>query len=310
MAPCAIVRADWEVSVKEKTLLVLGAAAATLLLPLLSPLWNWREIGYVLDDTKETITAAELVAGKRPKSPHLTITGAVAELSGGIEYERKHRGSTVGRSFYVALRPVGNPKAAAPVLLKTEKSDIGAAQPAWIGLWTNTDQGIGSEFTQLFAQQGISVSQNALVVELGTTRETLLMKFAKYAAVVFALPFCALLYFAFFYKDTKQRQKEERATKRALSGEMEQARLALAQAIRPYLQNPKATVQVSANCIGHSPQITLSTGGRESPAPADLAGLMQSMHETLRRKKVEHSFITYTNTHIEDKGWKDKLDYH
>lgn len=289
---------------------VLGAAVATVALPLLSPLWNWREIGCVLDDTKETVAAAELAAGKKPTSRHLTITGAVAELGGGIEYERKYRGSTVGRSFYFALHPDQNPKAAAPVLIKTDTSDIGAARSAWIGLWTNPDEGVGSEFTQMFGRQGISVSPNALVVELGTTRETLILKFAKYAAVAFALPFCGLLYFAFIYKDSKQREKAERATRRALSGEMDQSRRALAQAVRPYLQSRRATVQVLANCIGHSPQVTLNSGGREVAAPEELVGLMQSVHDMLRSKKVQHSFITYTTNHIEDQGWKDKLDYH
>src|SRR5262249_8701869 len=154
-----------------------------------------------LDSGHDTRTAAELLAGKRPSSYHVTVTQAHADENASVTYVLTQNGSEVGRWYYLALRSAKDAKSAAPVLLVTKDKALDPSTKQWNGVWTNGDTGINAKVIELFKQQGIKFTKDALVLDIDTSRDQKIQELALTAGGAFGLPLLVLLGFLVMVKD-------------------------------------------------------------------------------------------------------------
>jgi len=294
----------------EKKTLILCAAAAMVVLPIVAVALNYSEYPYIKDSGHDSVTAAELLSGKRPNSLHVTITDGFADQNSGVEYIITEDGSEKEHWYYTAVRASTQPEGVAPVLVATETPFLSSRQHSWSGDWTNGDEGIGDQVVALFQKQGITFSDNAIVVNLDKSRQSRMIKVGLFAAIGFAVPLIFLLCLVFLFKDPEKAKKALRDAKSSLSQDTKNARLALRQAIAPYLVGAEGTVQVRGNCImKRTPEVVFVVGDKEQPAPADLESIVKDYHQRLKKQRVPCNFITYTTFRTDEAEWKDKMDF-
>lgn len=295
---------------KERTKLLLGAAAAMVVLPALAFVSNMDDVKYIADDGSDKVTAAALLKGKRPKSFHLTVTKGVHDDDAGVEYVVTKNGSVQGRWYYRALRSEGDEHGLAPVLLVTKSPFLSGTRTSWSGVWTNGDTGINQEVADLFKQQGVSFKKDALVLDLDSSRQSKIVRMGAMVGGAFAVPLLVLVIFALTLKDEDKEEKKLEGAKQRLAGDVEATRMAIRRAIAPYLTDPDVTVQVRGNVINRStPECVLARDEDESPAPPELQQLLMQFHSLLKKNKVSYAFMTYTAFHDDSEGWKDSFEF-
>ncbi len=304
---------------------VLGAVAAMIIFPLGALMTYWDHLDYIQDQGEATLTAGDLLEGKRPSSKNLTITQGYIDRSAGVEYILEEDHKEVGRWYYTALRPVKNPQGEATVLVVSEKRSLPANQTTFSGLWTNADTGINPEVVKLFDEQGIKFMPKALVLDIDATKETKLRELIFAIGGSFALPLVVLILGLIFLSAPVQNlveslgsagEKRLEAARKETKTEQKQARKAIRAAIQPYLaqyaSSSVSMVQVRASTIGGgAPRIVLAVDDDEKAAPPELAQPMAAFLAMLKKRRVVPTFVTYT-THKreEDDDGNAVLSWH
>jgi hypothetical protein len=295
------------VRVTLKTKMMLIAAAATLVLPVIALGLQLDDLEQAMDTGHAELSAADIQGGERPDSVHVTITGGRI-MDARVESVLLQDGSERDRWHFHALRSETK-KGAAAVLIMSKSREIDAKLSTWTGVWTNGDDGVGQSLVDLFRKQRVKVDKGALVIDIDASRASKIQGLVLTGGGAAALGLLVLVAFAITIKDDEKEEKKLRAGKKAMKAELEQTRLALRQAIRPYLTDPEHTVQVRANCLmSKVPQIVLAIDSQDLVAPPELAQIVMGFHEQLKKAKVPYQFMNYTTFHVEDEGWRDSFE--
>lgn len=287
--------------------MMLIAAAAAVVLPVVVLGLQFDDLRQAMDSGHAELSAADIQGGERPDSVHVTITGGRI-LDARVESVLLQDGSERDRWHFHALRSEKK-KGAAAVLIMSKSREIDADASTWTGVWTNGEDGVGQSLVDLFGKQRVKVDKGALVIDVDASRATKIQGLALSGGGAVALGLLVLVAFAFTIKDDEKEEKKLRAGKKAMKPQMEQTRLALRQAIRPYLTDPEHTVQVRASCLMTKvPQVVFAVDTEDMPAPPELAQIVMAFHEQLKKAKVPYQFMNYTTFHVEDEGWRDSFE--
>ena len=161
---------DWKNDVNWKVLALFPLVPIGIAIALLPTL------GHALDFGSATITVSQLAAGQRPDSSNVTITGGRALYEHAYQLTTTQDGSVSQVEQYVPVVPLDwQPGQPVPLLLHIDRG-IGydnQVDPSVIGTQTFTGiardilwEGVSGGDRAIFANMGLTVSENALLVDL------------------------------------------------------------------------------------------------------------------------------------------------
>ncbi|MEZ4371513.1 MAG: hypothetical protein R3B07_11840 [Polyangiaceae bacterium] len=276
-----------------RTKAVLYGILALIGVPGLILLFNYNNVGYLMDSGEATVSIAQLQSGKPPDTIHLTVTQAVLDRQGSVEYTWRSKKSKK-TYYYSALRSSADPSGKAPVVVVSESAPELTHGNQFSGIWTNRGDGFNAQIRTLLEEQGVALTDEPMVVDIDKSRDGILLNLGLWiggAVLLISLVTGAMFVMLKEPEDPQAAQRRKAEVKPLVDQAGFNAQFA--QLLRQAFPNPTEPLSVRAT----GDVVTINHGDQAYPAPPPVIATLNQLKSLLKKHKVSTMFIYYFLEH-------------
>jgi hypothetical protein len=273
-----------------------GAVAALFLLPALIVAFQYKKLLYGLDQGQATISAKDLQKGKAPASRNLTITDAILDVEHTVTWVLLENGSEKERYYLIPLGPKGKKRGPVKVVLTSDSERLDDSG-SYTGLLRDIGgDGVSRELIKKLEDQGLEVDAHPLLVQVGASSSGELYSLLFYIGCALVAPISVIgVMLSMGRKEKSDAGREVKiAQLRAnVPPDLKQLEDTLRNTLTPYLpRNDDSMFVYSFTLVGPF-KVTMHIDDQDHPAPPDVFGLVQAIHECYRKHGVKVEGVHY-----------------
>jgi hypothetical protein len=285
-----------------------GAIAGLFLLPAIIVAFQYKKLLYALDQGQTTISAKDLQKGKAPASRNVTITDAVVDLEHTVTWVLLKNGSEEARYYLVPLRAKGSKRAPVKVVL-TSSTERLPESGSYSGLVRDIGgDGVSRELIEKLEHQGLEVDDHPMLVEVDASSAGELQSLLFYIGCALVAPISVIA--VMLSMGRKEKSDAGREVKIAqlranVPPDLKQLEDSLRTSLTPYLPRGEDSMFVYSFTLVGPFKVTMHIDDKDYPAPADVFGLVQAIHECYRKHGVKVEGVHYFMERDDDESpWR------
>jgi hypothetical protein len=278
---------------------LLGGVAAMIVAPALLLVVQRAKLTYALDQGQATITAKALASGQRPASHNVTVTGGVVDREHVVQWRLLQNGSERERYYLLPVRPKGFAKNDPVGIIITSSIEPTQTEGDLKGLLRNEGgQGPSDAVKDKLRQQGLKVSNDAVLIELGGSTSSEAFWLAFYVVLAIFIPAMVAGPLWFFQRKMKfeegQGDRLEALKASPAGGDIKALEDRMFEIARRYFPaDTDQSVQIRATTHMGPLQAVVAIDGEDQPAPPDVVALFQEIYATYKKNKSPVKMISY-----------------
>jgi hypothetical protein len=293
-----------------------GAVAGLFLLPAAVIGFQYKKFQYGLDQSSATVSAKDLEDGKIPTAHNLTITDALVDEEHSVQWVLLENGSERERYYIHPVRALGGKKtkkkkgssgSSVKIIVTSESASIDEGELKGI-LRNLGGDGVGKAIVDKFGEQGVSVDEKAILVEIGATTQGELLSVLFIAGCTLVAPISVIGFVVATSRKEKSDQKRGvklEAIRANPPPDLKQLEEALRAALAPYAPRSDDSFYVySFTAVGPF-KVTLHVDDQDHDAPPQIFSLVQQIHECYRKHGAKVESVHYfCERNDEDSPWR------